>query len=93
MKTILSRIVAGAMILSGPVLAVAFVDSPGTVQTTQKPAAQSEGDRVFQQHCSRCHQAPMTLSPRTTGAVIMHMRVRARLSRKDEQLLLRFMAP
>jgi len=35
----------------------------------------------------------MTLSPRITGTVIMHMRTRARLSKQDEQLLLKYLAP
>ena len=57
-------------------------------------AAQSDpGERVFAANCSRCHQAPMGLSPRITGTVIMHMRVRARLSREDQKLLLKFLAP
>ena len=51
------------------------------------------GERVFAANCSRCHQAPMSLSPRITGTVIMHMRTRARLSREDEKLLLNFLAP
>jgi len=64
--------------------------------TTQRAAAPSQedpGERVFLANCSRCHQAPMSLSPRYTGTVIMHMRTRARLSREDEQLLLKFLAP
>ena len=51
------------------------------------------GERVFAANCSRCHQAPMSLSPRITGTVIMHMRTRARLSREDEKLLLGFLSP
>src|SRR5215470_8832585 len=51
------------------------------------------GEQVFQQNCARCHQPPMSISPRTTGTIIMHMRVRARLSRQDEQLLLKYLAP
>ena len=51
------------------------------------------GEQVFAANCSRCHQAPMSLSPRITGTVVMHMRVRARLSTKDQQLLLKFLAP
>ena len=35
----------------------------------------------------------MSISPRTTGTILMHMRTRARLSRADEQALLKFMAP
>jgi cytochrome c5 len=55
--------------------------------------AQPTGDSVFQANCARCHTPPMTLSPRITGTVIMHMRTRARLSRQDEQLLLKYLAP
>ena len=51
------------------------------------------GEQVFATNCSRCHAAPMSLSPRITGTVVMHMRVRARLSQHDEQLLLKFLAP
>jgi len=51
------------------------------------------GARVFAANCSRCHQAPMSLAPRITGTAIMHMRTRARLSREDEKLLLKYMAP
>jgi cytochrome c5 len=57
------------------------------------PAPQDAGERVFAANCSRCHQPPMSLSPRITGTVIMHMRTRARLSREDEKLLLKFLAP
>jgi cytochrome c5 len=51
------------------------------------------GEQAFANNCSRCHAAPMSLSPRTTGTVVMHMRVRARLSREDEKLLLKYLAP
>jgi cytochrome c5 len=51
------------------------------------------GEEVFEANCARCHTPPMTISPRVTGTIIMHMRVRARLSRQDEQLLLKYMAP
>jgi cytochrome c5 len=52
-----------------------------------------EGQRVFEQNCSRCHNAPDGFSPRITGTVLRHMRVRASLSQHDEQELLRFMNP
>jgi cytochrome c5 len=51
------------------------------------------GEQVFMTNCSRCHLPPMSLSPRITGTVLMHMRVRARLSREDEKLLLKYLAP
>jgi cytochrome c5 len=55
--------------------------------------AQNEGERLFAVNCGRCHQPPMSISPRTTGTIIMHMRTRARLSRQDERALLKFLAP
>jgi len=65
-----------------------------TTVTAHATTAQAEpGERVFANNCSRCHAAPMSLSPRFTGTVIMHMRTRARLSKHDEQLLLQFLAP
>jgi hypothetical protein len=65
--------------------------SPGA--NSQNVNVQNEGERLFAINCSRCHQPPMSISPRTTGTIIMHMRTRARLSRQDEQALLRFLAP
>jgi cytochrome c5 len=62
----------------------------GTAES--QPAAKT-GEQVFMTNCSRCHLPPMSLSPRITGTVIMHMRVRARLSREDEKLLLNYLAP
>jgi|SRR5271165_5830395 len=61
----------------------------------RKQAAQKEGDgeRVFQQHCSRCHTAPDGFSPRISGTVVRHMRVRASLSQHEEEELLHFLNP
>jgi hypothetical protein len=56
-------------------------------------AQPSSGERVFAANCSRCHEAPMSLSPRITRTVIMHMRVRARLSSEDERAVLKYLAP
>jgi cytochrome c5 len=64
-----------------------------TVQPKAPSGSAETGDQVFAANCSRCHAAPMSLSPRITGTVIMHMRVRARLSKRDEQLLLKYLAP
>jgi cytochrome c5 len=54
---------------------------------------QSEGERVFQQNCWRCHNAPEGFSPRISGTIVRHMRVRASLSQHDEQALLKFLNP
>jgi hypothetical protein len=60
---------------------------------TSSGGSQKTGEQVFMDNCSRCHKPPMTISPRITGTIVMHMRVRAKLSRQDEQALLRYLAP
>jgi cytochrome c5 len=56
-------------------------------------APASEGERKFKQNCSRCHEAPQSLSPRISGTVLRHMRVRASLSQQDERDILKFLNP
>jgi cytochrome c5 len=57
------------------------------------PHNQEEGSRIFQQNCSRCHNAPESFSPRISGTILQHMRVRASLSKHDQEELLRFLNP
>lgn len=52
--------------------------------------AEEEGQRVFEQNCARCHNAPDGFSSRIAGTIVRHMRVRANLSQHDEQALLHF---
>jgi cytochrome c5 len=54
---------------------------------------EDDGQRVFDQHCSRCHNAPEGFSPRISGTVVRHMRVRAALSQHEEEQLLHFFNP
>jgi cytochrome c5 len=56
-------------------------------------AKQRDGSQVFDENCSRCHNAPEMFSSRISGTVVRHMRVRAGLSKEDEQLILRFLNP
>jgi len=63
---------------------------PARKQNTQQ---NDEGERVFQQHCSRCHTAPDGFYPRISGTVTRHMRVRASLSQHEEEQLLHFLNP
>jgi cytochrome c5 len=71
------------------------MDNTATQNKQKTPVASPPptGEAIFKANCGRCHMPPMTLSPRITGAVVMHMRTRARLSRMDERQLLRFLAP
>jgi len=74
---------------------------PQTAQAANKHAAAThkshqpvdEGQRVFEQNCSRCHWAPEGFSPRISGTIVHHMRVRASLSQHDQEELLRFFNP
>jgi cytochrome c5 len=54
---------------------------------------QRDGQKVFEQNCSRCHNAPQGFSPSISGTVVRHMRVRAGLSKEDAQAVLRFLNP
>ena len=69
------------------------VSTQRAAQHKTAPGPAETGEQVFATNCSRCHRPPMSLSPRITGTVIMHMRTRARLSEHDEQLLLKYLAP
>lgn len=63
-------------------------------RTTQNRSSEpSEGEKKFKQNCSRCHEAPQGFSPRISGTVLRHMRVRASLSEQDEREILRFLNP
>jgi cytochrome c5 len=80
-----------------PLMAQPFAGAPNPqaapVKANAHPAPSSDGERVFQQNCSRCHDAPQSFSPRISGTVIRHMRVRASLSAEDEKALLKFLNP
>jgi cytochrome c5 len=56
-------------------------------------ATEDAGERMFRENCSRCHNAPEELSPRITGTVVLHMRVRASLSAADQRAILHYLAP
>jgi cytochrome c5 len=57
------------------------------------PQSSGDGDRVFKENCSRCHDAPQGFSPRISRTVVLHMRVRASLSAADEKQILKFLNP
>ncbi len=59
-------------------------------QAAKRAQAEDEGQKVFEQNCSRCHATPEGFSSRISGTVVRHMRVRANLSEHDEQVLLKY---
>ncbi|MGC1784167.1 MAG: cytochrome c [Acidobacteriaceae bacterium] len=85
-----------------------FAASAAIGQTKSSPPQQSQsktspkavhtvnpdrGQQVFNQNCSRCHNAPDGFSPSISGTIARHMRVRASLSDADYKALLRFLNP
>ena len=59
-------------------------NTAGATSRTAQPAAPANpGERAFRANCGRCHNPPEQLSPRITGTVLRHMRVRALLSPQD----------
>jgi mono/diheme cytochrome c family protein len=99
LQQVIEQQLLGLIALSAaPLLPLVMVqDQPQ--QAAQKPAAtrasqhEDEGERIFQQNCSRCHNAPEGFSPRISGTIVRHMRVRASLSKHDEEELLHFFNP
>ena len=53
----------------------------------------NRGQQVFEQNCSRCHNAPQGFSPHISGTIARHMRVRANLSDADYKALRQFLNP
>lgn len=94
-------IIGGFILASVSALALASQQNSGPVakpfkdSTTrnQRAQTQDEGARVFERNCSRCHSAPDGFSPRISGTIVRHMRVRASLSQHDEELLLQYFNP
>jgi len=64
-----------------------------TSSAVAKDAKVPDGQKVFEQNCGRCHNAPQGFSPSISGTVSRHMRVRANLSKADYEALLRFLNP
>lgn len=62
-------------------------------ETSKNSSDNDAGEKAFQTHCSRCHNAPEDLSPRVVRAVVRQMRVRAMLTEEDERALVKFFAP
>jgi cytochrome c5 len=61
--------------------------------TKQSDSGDEDGERVFAEHCSRCHNAPESFSPRIAGTITRHMRVRANLTPEEERAVLHFFNP
>lgn len=90
---IVTMLVTASMWISGYTLFARENTDKQTTRPASTDSTQRTGEQIFMENCSRCHKPPLTISPGTTGTIVMHMRVRAKLSRQDEQTLLRYLAP
>jgi mono/diheme cytochrome c family protein len=96
-KELLAMIALTSAPLLPPVMAQ---DHPPATPANKKPTVaqaapqqEDDGERIFKQNCSRCHNEPEGFSPRISGTIVRHMRVRASLSKHDEEQLLHFFNP
>lgn len=94
----IQTLTAGLVVLATLIPALAQTEAARTRgkkhESSQGPASPAQiarGQEVFNQNCSRCHNAPQSIPPQISATVIRHMRVRASLSAADEKALLRFM--
>ncbi|ABF39886.1 hypothetical protein Acid345_0883 [Candidatus Koribacter versatilis Ellin345] len=88
MKTLL---LAGLLIIGG---CGVFAQTGGkAAPTISNQSNAPDGARLFAVNCGRCHRPPDQLSPKIAGSVLRHMRVRAMLSKEDEQAILKYLAP
>ncbi len=74
-------------------LFVAFAAAQGKDKNLSATTQEADGARLFAENCGRCHRPPEQLSPKIAGSVLRHMRVRASLSKEDEQAILKYLAP
>ena len=86
---------AGALSALLPIMAQTHPSKTQSVKTrhAENQQEQSRGERVFNQNCARCHEAPQSFPPQVAGTILRHMRVRASLSAQDEKAVMEFMNP
>jgi cytochrome c5 len=96
MNTFLKTSLALVLAVSTGISIAQATPSPAKAKPAKKAVAvipADPGERAFATNCSRCHNAPESLTPGITGTVVRHMRVRANLSAEDERLIRSFLAP
>lgn len=50
-----------------------------------------DGDQAYKANCTRCHTAPRKFSAREMVTVMRHMRIRANLTKAEEEAILRYL--
>jgi cytochrome c5 len=97
MKLLRTFTISGFLLVALPLLGqTKSAPQQSRQQPQSKPASTvppDRGQQVFAQNCSRCHNSPEGFAPQISGAIAMHMRVRAGLSDEDYKALRRFLNP
>ena len=91
--TLLGILATGAVIALGQTESTTPEPQKKSVQKATQTAKPDRGQRVFEQNCARCHNAPQGFPPGISGTIAMHMRVRAGLSDADYKALRQFLNP
>ena len=104
--TIRAKHLVPGLLMLGAIGAAVVSPRPGYTQSTAPSGSQprvkqyqapkgapagDEGERIFAQNCSRCHNAPDSFPPRISGTIVRHMRVRATITDEDMRLVLFYM--
>lgn len=89
-------IVLGILLISASAVIEKMNSAPrshdrSTSSKTSPNSNVNRGQQVFNQNCSRCHNAPQGFPSRISGTIAKHMRVRAELSGADYDALLQFL--
>jgi mono/diheme cytochrome c family protein len=88
---LMGAIAVGASLAAGEPKAASPQPQGSPSPKTAQLSASNRGQQVFEQNCSRCHNAPQGFSSHISGSIATHMRVRAGISEADYKALLRFL--
>ena len=92
-ETMLSALLLVSAVAITQAQAAQKPDQPNANAADSRPAQPDRGQQVFAQNCSRCHNSPEGFSPRISGTIARHMRVRAGMSDEDYKALRHFLNP
>lgn len=96
----LKKLIPGVLLLATLPLIAETGQPKAKARAARAPVPQNShattadrGQQVFEQNCSRCHNAPEGFPSSISGTIAMHMRTRANLSEADYKALRRFLNP
>jgi hypothetical protein len=64
----------------------------GALVGAPQPEKARDGEEVYKENCTRCHNTPPAMSERHAKVVSAHMRVRANLTARDANAVMHYLA-